>query len=116
MLKSSTNKMDSEVMMPLLTNLLQDTIDYSWANARDFYETIGKEVEKGALEWTDTDTMRNYRMTYSRAVFPEKKEAKEGAKTQPRQAPPGAKCCAAFQKHACDLNSDHMPYSHVCAY
>ena len=116
MLKSSTNKMDSEVMMPLLTNLLQDKIDYSWANARDFYETIGKEVEKGALEWTDTDTMRDYRMTYSRAVFPEKKEAKEGVKTQPRQAPPGAKCCAAFQKHTCDLNRDHMPYSHVCAY
>ena len=116
MLKKTRNRMDREVMMPLLEMVMQDAVDYSWSNARDFYETLGLEVEKGQLEWTDTDTIRDYRMNYSRAVFPEKKETKETGKTQPRQATSGMKCCAAFQKHACDLNRDHHPYTHACAY
>ena len=61
-------------------------VDYLWTNARDFYETLGLELEKGQLEWTDTNTIRDYRINNSRAVFPERKEGKEAGKPQPRQA------------------------------
>ena len=117
MLKNPRNKMDRDVMIEILEMVMQDTVDYSWNNGREFYEKLGIEVEKGALEWTDEDKIQRYRMNYSRAVFPEKKEAKEGTgKPQQRQAPAGMKCCAAFQRHTCDLNRDHHPYSHACNY
>ena len=63
--------------------IMQDTMDYSWKNASNFYETLGKEVEKGTMTWHDADTIRDYRMTYSRALFPEKKEAIQGARPPP---------------------------------
>ena len=90
MLINPRNGMDQEIMIPLLRMVMQDAVDYSWSNARNFYETLGIVVKKGDMQWSDSDTIREYRMTYSRAVFPEaKKEAKdtkEGARPQPRQA------------------------------
>ena len=117
MLENPISKMDSSIMIPLLRMLMQDAMDYSWANALNFYDTLGVKVEHGALQWHDTELIREYIMTYSRAVFPEKKEEKkEGGKTQPRQAPPGTRLCAAFQKHTCELNRDHATFTHACAY
>ena len=119
MLINPRNGMDEKIMIPLLRIVMQDTVDYSWINARNFYETLGIEVEKGDMRWEDTETIREYRMTYSRAVFPETKdgkETKEATRPQPRTVPTGMKCCATFQKRTCEQNRDHAPFTHACAY
>ena len=89
-LANPRSKMDSAIMIPLLRIVMQDAMDYSWANAMGFYETLGQEVEHGTLKWHDKETIQEYRMTYSRALFPEKKEAKEnkeGARPPPPSGP-----------------------------
>ena len=117
MLASPRCKMDKDIMIELLRKIMQDTMDYSWSNAMGFYKIIGQEVELGTLKWDDSDAIREYRMQYSRALFPEKKqESKDNSKPTPRQAPQGMKCCAAYQKHTCEQQRDHQPYTHACAY
>ena len=117
MLASPRCKMNKDIMVELLRNIMQDAMDYSWSNAQGFYETLGQEVEYGSLRWEDRDTINIYRMQYSRALFPEKKpEVKDTNRPALRQAPQGMKCCAAFQKHTCEQTRDHQPYTHACAY
>ena len=122
MLKSPRNKKDKNTMIDLLQILMQDAMDYSWGNALGFYESIGLEVEHGMLKWNNNARITDLPMTYSRAVFPENKEAKEtkevkeGARPTPKQAPPGMRCCAAFQKRSCEQPRDHQPFTHACSY
>ena len=122
MLANTECKMDKDTMIELLRILMQDAMDYSWANAMNFYDTIAQEVEAGTLKWDDSVTIEKYRMQYSRAVFPmikegkEGKEAKETTRPQPKQAPPGMQCCAPFQKRECEQVRDHAPYTHACTY
>ena len=122
MLKSPRNKKDTNTMIDLLQILMQDAMDYSWGSALGFYESIGLEVEHGMLKWNNNARITDLPMTYSRAVFPEKKEAKEtkevkeGARPTPKQAPPGMRCCAAFQRRSCEQPRDHQPFTHACSY
>ena len=116
MLKSPKCKMDKDMMLDLLQMLMQDTMDYSWCNARNFYENLGIDVEMGEMKWSDESRITQQCMAYSRAVFPEKKETKEGARPTPRQAPAGMKCCAPFQNRSCEQTRDHPPYTHACSY
>ena len=116
MLKSPRSKMDPELMMPLLDMVMEDTIDYSWANALNFYLMVGLDVEYGVLAWDDSERIKEMRFKYSRAVFPEKKEAKEGNKQNNKGSSQGIKCCAVYQKQACEHTRDHHPFTHACAY
>ena len=116
MLENPKCKMDSKRMMTILRDMMQDTIDFTWQNALGFYEMVGVDVEYGVLLWSDTDRIKEMRMTYARTTFPDKKENKEGAKAQPKMAPAAMKCCAAYQKHACEHARDHLPFSHACSY
>ena len=116
MLRAPKNNFDREGMLELLRTLMQDASDFGWETARDFYESLGTDVERGDLRWEDTVLIQQMRMTYCRVVFPDKKEAKEPSKPQTRAAPANTKCCASYQKRECDQNRDHIPYTHACAY
>ena len=119
MIRAPRNKMDSETMIDILLMLMQDTIDFSWKNALNFYEMLGLDVENGDVAWSDNAAITSMRMTYSRTVFPDKKEAKEGKETsrpQPRAAPAGMRCCAPYQTRSCENTRDHHPFTHACSY
>ena len=114
MILTPRNNLDMLTMVKLLSILMQDAMDYSWNNARGFYDSIGWAVENGEMKWTDTDAIRDMQMMYSRTVFPDKKEQKPEGKTPLRQAPVGMKCCLAFQKRTCENTKDHPPFTHAC--
>ena len=116
MIKAPHTTMVKGEMYPLLEMIMQDTVDFSWANARGFYEMLGRAVEKGTLKWSDTDIIYQKRMTYSRTVFPDTPKPKETPKTTNRVAAPNTRPCAAFQKRSCEHQRDHTPFSHICAY
>ena len=120
MIESPHSKYDYCSMTRLFRNIMQDTVDFSWDNARNFYERVGLDVEKGVLQWSDEETIRDMRMTYARIVFPARKESKESKETGPRPTPPsaptGMKCCATYQRKECENTRDHHPYTHACAY
>ena len=119
MARAPRNKMNFNTMIDILVMLMQDTIDFSWRNALNFYEMLGQDVENGDIEWDDTAAVTFMRMTYSRTVFPEKKEGKdnkEANKAQTKTAPAGMRCCAPFQTKSCENNRDHHPFTHACSY
>ena len=98
MLNGPKSKFDRELMLQLLENLMQDACDFGWENARDFYEMLGVDVERGQLSWDEVDTIHNLRMAYCRTVFPDKQGAKEGQRGQSCSALPGKRCCASYQR------------------
>ena len=116
MIAAPKNDMDYEGMMRMLLNLMQDAMEFSWVNARAFYEMIGQDVEHGVLKWSDERIIHEKRMTYARTVFPVRKEAGAQQKPPLTQALPGTKCCIPYQRHSCEQDRDHHPYVHACAY
>ena len=119
MLEAPHIKMQFRYMVKLLRHIMQDTIDFSWENARNFYEFVGLDVEQGAMKWTDEEVVREMRMTYSRTVFPPRRDGKETAgapRPALQQAPSGMKCCAPFQRKECEVAKGHSPFTHACAY
>ena len=117
MLKTPRNKLDKDTMIDILEMLMQDTVDFAWQNALNFYEMVGVDVEMGYMTWQDKEIIQQMRMTYSRTHYPEKKEQqKETPKNQPHSAPAGMRCCAAFQTRSCEQNRDHHPFTHACSY
>ena len=116
MLKVQENKMDLLCMLQILQDLMQDTMEFSWANALTFYEQVGLEVEWGTLKWTDEERIKHLRFTYARTSFPSKKDNREQAKTALVPAGPNTKCCIPYQTHACAQDKDHHPFVHACAY
>ena len=115
MIESPKCKWNYRTMTRLLRMIMQDTIDFSWANGLGFYETLGLEVEYGDLDWENVELIRDMRMTYSRAIFPEKPENKTTNKAQGKTSTT-ARCCALYQRHACEQSKDHHPFAHACAY
>ena len=114
MLQNPRNGMDTDLMIGVLRMVVQDEIEFSWANARAFYQMVGIDVEKGHMKWEDSDKIRDMRLTYSRQAYPQKKEQKETA--QSKAAPAGMKCCAPFQTRSCEHARDHQPFTHACSY
>ena len=108
--------MDFRGMIRLLKNLMQDSMEFSWANARGFYEHIGLDVEYGIMQWADEQVIHEKRMTYARTIFPARKDVKEQQKPALLPAPPNTKCCAPYQRKACEHDRDHHPFVHACAY
>ena len=117
MLRSPKCNMDVNVMMGILNMLMEDSVDFAWENARAFYQMIGIEVEKGVRKWTDTEYIEKKRLIHSRTNIIEKKEAKDNKKAGPaRGYAASVRCCALFQRHGCEHNRDHPPFTHGCTY
>ena len=117
MLDAPKAKWDRKVMMGILKMLMQDAMDFSWANARGFYGLLGVDVEGGSKKWDDMEMVRDMRMMHSRAVFPPKAESKEGKKAfGGKNNQQNLRCCALYQKKACEQGRDHPPFSHACSY
>ena len=116
MINAQKSVFNREIMLALLENLMQDATDFGWDNARDFYEMLGIDVERGQLRWEESNTIHTLRMTYCRTIFPDKKPSKEGQKGPTRAAPPGTRCRASYQRKACDQQRDHPPFTHACSY
>ena len=117
MLKAKKANWDKELMLDILQALMEDTMDFSWENARGYYGMLGVDVENGDKSWDDTEAVNKMRLVHSRTVYPEKKENKDNKKNNNNKPMAGnLRCCALYQKKACEQNRDHHPFSHACAY
>ena len=117
MLKVQRDRWNKDLMLDILQMLMQDTMDFAWENARNFYKMIGVDVESGARRWEDTEIIRDMRLLHSRTVYPEKREPKENKKANPtKSTPQNLRCCAPYQRKTCEQNRDHPPFTHACSY
>ena len=109
MLAAAHGKWDYAEMIELLKSMMQDAMEFSWTNALTFYEYVGLDIEKGVLSWSNTDRIRELRMTYARTIFPPKKETRDTFRPALQAAPAG-------MKRACEHERDHPPFKHACSY
>ena len=116
MLAAPTCRLDRDFMIEMLRTMMQDTMEFTWANVLNFYDMVSDDVEKGVMRWDNTDRIKELHMTYARTVFPEKKASTETAKPQKTVATANLKCCAPYQKRACEHKGDHSPFTHACAF
>ena len=116
MLDSPKCKWDYRMMTQILKHMMRDTMDFSCTNARSFYEMAGLEIEKGGIDWTDKETIRDLCMQYARAVMQPKVETKEPQRATHQPAPIDTKTCPAYQKGTCEHDKDHPPLTHACNY
>ena len=120
MLDAPNCKWDFRTMIAILKNLMQDSMEFTWASAASFYRMAGVAVEKKQLQWSDRELLHVMRMTYARTIFPNVRESREQTtatpKTQLQMAPAGMRCCVPYQRHTCEQEGDHVPFTHSCAY
>ena len=117
MLKSGKEKWEKDNMLDILQMLMQDATDFSWDNARNFYQMIGVEVEEGTRKWTDAAGIMDMRLIHSRTNRAEKKEGKDSKKNNGgKSVPQNLRCCALYQRRACEQARDHPPFTHACAF
>ena len=116
MVTAPKNKFDKDRMIAMLTDIMQDTMEFSWHSARNFYEKVGINIESGMLGWTDDVAIERLRMQYARTVFPTTKESKDYNKPPLLQAPPNTKVCVPYQQRSCEQERDHNSFVHACAY
>ena len=117
MLKSGKGKWDTDIMLDILQMLMQDATDFCWDNARNFYQMLGVDVEEGVWEWTDATAIQDMRLIHSRTNRTEKKDSKDAKKTNGgKTTTQNVRCCALYQRQACEQARDHPPFTHACSY
>ena len=117
MLDAHRGDWDREVMLGILKMIMQDTMDFTWAGALGFYQLFGVDVEHGIRRWDNLEDVRDMRMMHSRTVLPKKEDAKETVKVGPKKgATQNLRCCALYQRKACEQSRDHQPFTHACSY
>ena len=109
MIRDPASKLDTKRMLEILTEVLEDSIDFGWENARNYYLMIGQEIEQSRITWSDRQRMLQLRMTYSRIVLPPVSANNPKATNATR-----AKCCAPYQHGECDKEGDHAQFKHAC--
>ena len=64
------------IMLGILKNTMQDTMNYPWGNARAFYELVGFDGEKSVITWYNSDQVRDMRLQYARTKREQQATAK----------------------------------------
>ena len=64
---------DVDLMIRLLQMVMLHSVKYSWESERALFQDIGVQVEKGRLECTDAEGIRELRFTHSRPRATERK-------------------------------------------
>ena len=116
MLDNPRSKFDYTIMKDLLKDIMQDAMDFSWGNARAFYQLVGVDVESGILSWDDERRISKMRFTYSRAALPQRRELKDNTRPPLTPASANMRCCMPYQTRECSQTGDHAPFTHACAY
>ena len=102
-------------MLVHLADLMEDASDFSWANAKAAHAVILCEMERGLLDWQDTNRLdRLKRVHAEKHVYPVKQAwQKNDVMRKPW-------FCNAFQQNTCAFEKVHeynwKIQRHICAF
>ena len=114
MLTEPDSKFNFEVMIEILKDLYEDSVDFSWLNAKAFYKSIAVEVEHEKIKFEDSLLLQKCHMINCR--FHKQNPRGNTEKKSFKQMPQGGVCSALFQTGECDKKFDHGTYVHACAF
>ena len=104
-----------EKMLMYLGDLMEDTTDFSWSNAKASHAALLCEMERGVVTWQDTGHIDRIRRAHAQ------KHPVHSTQNWARNSDPGRRpwFCKAFQSGACTFNKDHKVagrlHKHLCA-
>ena len=104
-------KFNRAIMWDLLKDIMEDAVEYPWANVRNFYWVVGNQVENDRMKWEETEKIAKLRVKHS-----QKHEVV--VKKQATQQPNFEKTCfcVPYQKRECPEKNDHGGLRHICAH
>ena len=101
-----------ESMVRYLSELMEDT-DFSWSNTKAAPVVILCDMERGILQWGDTDKIDRIRRAHA---HPNSKQSWTISSFENKKP----WFCKQHQTNACTFNKDHESFGkiqrHVCAY
>ena len=108
------NHSTRERMLTYLGDLMEDTTDFSWQNAKGSHAVLLCDMERGNLTWHDTDRIDRIRRAHA--------QRHTTRQNYSRNSDVGRKpwFCKAFQGGTCSYNKDHDQNGklqrHICAH
>ena len=103
-------------MLSYLCDLMEDANDFSWASAKASHAVLLCEMERGTLEWANTERIDRIRRAHAQRHNPGNKQ--NWARNQDPQRKPWF--CKSYQGGTCPHNADHelngKTQRHICAY
>ena len=114
MLRDADSKFNLHVMLEILEDLLEDSVDFSWKNVKGYYKSLALDIERGKIKWDDTPAIQKRRFTKCRVFKPSTNLLSESSAV--KTMPQGGSCCSLFQVADCDRDGDHYPHIHACLY
>ena len=105
-----------EKMLSYLCDLMEDANDFSWASAKASHAVLLCEMERGTLEWSNTDRIDRIRRAHAQRHSISSKQ--NWVRNQDFQRKPWF--CKSYQTGTCTHNADHdlngKTQRHICAY
>ena len=104
-----------ERMLTYLCELMEDANDFSWSSAKVSHAVLLCEMERGALDWTDTNCINRIRRAHAQ------RHTNSNKQTWTKKV--DTRCpwfCKAYQTGICSSTKDHEVqgklHRHICAY
>ena len=106
-----------DIMLHHLKEIMEDSMHFSWENARNYHGILLQQFEQGRLSWADTGEIQRLRQIHARdphaAVH---KQNQKGVVDTGK----GPRFCLSYQREACNQDGDHYTVrglvKHVCAF
>ena len=107
---------DKKVMWDLLKAVLEDAVEFSWPNVRNFFWIVGNQVENDRLAWSETVKIEKMRAKYSQKHELEVKPHKPDTQQTPQAPAERLRYCGPYQRGQCTERGDHAGLKHMCAH
>ena len=105
-----------EKMLCYLGDLMEDTTDFSWGSAKSAHAVLMCEMERGSVDWFDSDRIDRIRRAHAQRHTVSTKQS--WSKNFSGGGHPWF--CKAFQTGLCQSNKDHEVngrlHKHICAF
>ena len=123
MLANQRNGMDRDLMLPILKDMMVDTIVYGWPQIRGYYKMLACGVEQARYDWVHTAEIASIRAQYAQTmtvpVLQNSRVANNRPFSQnfrPRSDQNQMKLCVPYQTGECRFDDTHDNCAHACAY
>ena len=109
-------KVSEKKMIFYLCDLMEDTNDFLWANAKASHAVLLCEIERGTVDWSNTPRIDRIRRAHAQCHTTGNNQSR--VRNQDPQHKPWF--CKAYQIGSCQYTTDHdlsgKTHKHICAF
>ena len=102
-----------DLMVAYLGDLMEDATDFSWQGAKAAHAVLMCKMERGSVQWEDTDRLDRIRRAHAQKHIPTSRQNWARAEKKPW-------FCKNYQTNICTYKKDHEVngrlHKHVCAF